>query len=305
MAASLVEGSQLCGRQVWIRLVADISFLNNQLAMDGPLLPAWYGIRYADRWPSRGHPRSVWGKEAVPPCVLACHRGSRRRPFRPLHPLLHPSKSPLQRLFIRSSACNVGASGRPADMSLGFDGNTAREEAGRLEMMSFASSSGSGPGYRRYKGMGCVVLNRGGVNLESRGARRERGWLARKSIDSLGEEDEAPGEEVLLTQGREMSRRLADLERFAWSLACCGRFLGSAAAQKRSGWKVVKMRNPTAPNQGGFQNPQGCVSGDRRPGGAVSAFLSCEPAGRQGQGRRPVWRGPFHPGGSVARRLNE
>lgn len=182
MTASLVEGSQLCGRQVWIRLVADISFLNNQLAMDGPLLPAWYGIRYADRWPSRGHPRSVWGKEAVPPCALACHRGSRRRPFRPLHPLLHPSKSPLQRLFIRNSACNVGASGRPADMSLGFDGNRAREEAGRLEMMSFASSSASGPGYRRYKGMGCVVLNRGGVNLESRGGSpRER--LSGSEID--------------------------------------------------------------------------------------------------------------------------
>lgn len=81
------------------------------------------------------------------------------------------------------------------------------------------------------------------------------------------EDEEAPGEEVLLTQSRQMGRRLADPGRFAWSLACCGRFLGSAAAQKRSGWKVVKMRNPTAPNQGGFQNPQGCVSGDR--GGCV------------------------------------
>lgn len=110
------------------------------------------------------------------------------------------------------------------------------------------------------------------------------------------EDEEAPGEEVLLTQSREMSRRLADPGRFAWSLACCGRFLGSAAAQKRSGWKVVKMRNPTAPNQGGFQNPQGCVSGDR---GAVSAFLSCEPAGGTGTGTTPgVWRVHFTQAGA-------
>ena len=113
--------------------------------------------------------------------MLACHRGIHRKPFRLLHPLLHPSKSPLQRRFIRHSACEVGAYSRPADMSLGSDGNRAREGSEsfwKWYRLPAAAAAVQDVSVIR----DCVVLNRGGVNPERRGARRRRGWLENRWI---------------------------------------------------------------------------------------------------------------------------